>query len=240
MTAFEPPHFCEEMRDALQDPRVPVSYDDKLREYDLVMDGDIGQSIEYCPFCGAELPVSVRREWFRRLRAMGLDPWEDERPPSYQTGEWWRTDPAFLDPRSDGYAIPPIGVRQFVLAMGLDGPVPLMTILSQTRELIGNPLRVPRVTHDALGPMLESGEIAAIHDAHEPSGRWPGSPATVARRLAGVLDDRGPANGAMIPGLDDYETINAISIETSESTHAEAEAWVAEHREVWAMVLADL
>lgn len=240
MSQYRPPHLCETMRRSLEDREMPVEYSDRLREYTLRSDdGSIQQGMDFCPFCGAELPVSVRNEFVRRLRAMGLDPWEDERPPAYRTGAWWRNDPKFDNPRDDGYAISPIDLRHFVLAMGLDGPVAMYTILSQAQELTGNVFLVPSAALVALEEMLRAGEIAAIRDARDPGGRWAGQAALIADRLADLLADDGPAMGAMIPGLEDYEIVNAISVEVSTSTRAEAEAWVAENRQLWDMVLAD-
>jgi hypothetical protein len=48
-----------------------------------------------CPWCGVRLPRSLRREWFRRLDALGVpDPWDDRRriPHVFRSDAWWRDD----------------------------------------------------------------------------------------------------------------------------------------------------
>lgn len=236
-----PPHVCEGMVSWVNEIDIPIEYDDVYREYSIaILDGGTSRiHMLFCPYCGAALPVSLRLEWFRRLRAMGIEPGESDGPPEYQTGAWWRNDRAFDDPGNDGYAIAPVDLRQFVLAMGLDGPVPMYTVLGQAQELTGDAFLVPSVTRAVLDDMLRSNEIVAILDEREPGGRWAGPAALIRDRLAVLLADDGPAIGAMIPGFEAYETLNAISVETSASTRAEAEAWVAENRELWDVILVD-
>lgn len=84
-------HCCEQMRDAIQDDVVPVTFLPKFREYGiLVLDG--GSSfleLRYCPWCGNKLPSSLRDEWFDYLEAREIDPESDLVPPEYQTEQWW-------------------------------------------------------------------------------------------------------------------------------------------------------
>jgi hypothetical protein len=88
----DPPHLCEGMARALADPDIPLVYNDKFREYGItILDG--GSSvmlIEYCPFCGAKLPGSLRDEWFNRLDELGLEPESPELPLDMRSGAWWR------------------------------------------------------------------------------------------------------------------------------------------------------
>jgi hypothetical protein len=88
----EPPHLCEGMARALADPDIPLAYDDKFCEYGiLVQDG--GSSIiviEFCPFCAAKLPDSLRDEWFDRLDQLGLERDSPELPLDMRSGAWWR------------------------------------------------------------------------------------------------------------------------------------------------------
>lgn len=74
-----PPQACEGMARSLADSRVPIRYVPKFREYGLEVTGSSAiQGIEYCPWCGVELPASLRDEYFDRLEAMGLEPGDAE------------------------------------------------------------------------------------------------------------------------------------------------------------------
>jgi hypothetical protein len=88
----EPPHLCEGMGRALADLDIPVVYNDKLREHSiLIQDGGSSVAlIEFCPFCGAKLPDSLRNEWFDRLEQLGLEPDSPELPAGMSSGAWWR------------------------------------------------------------------------------------------------------------------------------------------------------
>jgi hypothetical protein len=88
----EPPHLCEGKARVLADPNILLVYDDKLREYGIpVQDGGSSMIvIEFCPFCGAKLPGSLRDEWFDRLELLGLDPGSPELPLDMRSGAWWR------------------------------------------------------------------------------------------------------------------------------------------------------
>lgn len=86
-------HDCKGMRVAL-DPEVgSLVYTAKFREFGVpIRDG--GSSvliIEFCPFCGARLPASLRDRWFDELDALGLEPGDDAIPRPMLTDEWWRT-----------------------------------------------------------------------------------------------------------------------------------------------------
>ena len=65
-----------------------------LREFGIrVLDG--GSSIlviHYCPWCGKRLPSSLRDEWFKRIEALGLEPWDDGVPEDMQTDAWWKNE----------------------------------------------------------------------------------------------------------------------------------------------------
>ncbi|MCG8349508.1 MAG: hypothetical protein MI924_17215 [Chloroflexales bacterium] len=92
-TMLEPPHYCETMRYALTpDEGVPLIYRPKFREYAMpIFDG--GSSvvlIDYCPWCGAALPPSLREEWFEEMQRCGLEPGDDQPPPDMLTDAWWR------------------------------------------------------------------------------------------------------------------------------------------------------
>jgi hypothetical protein len=46
--------------------------------------------IEFCPFCGAKLPDSLRGQWCDRLDQPGLEPDTPELPLDMRSGAWWR------------------------------------------------------------------------------------------------------------------------------------------------------
>ena len=92
-TMLEPPHYCETMRYALTpDEGVPLIYRPKFREYGIpIFDGGPAvMLIDYCPWCGAALPPSLRDEWFEEMQRRGLEPGDDQPPPDMLTDAWWR------------------------------------------------------------------------------------------------------------------------------------------------------
>ncbi|SDJ32089.1 hypothetical protein SAMN05444157_2811 [Frankineae bacterium MT45] len=91
----EPPHMCEGMARALADLDVPVLYFDRFREYSIRVEdgGSASLTIDYCPFCGTELPSSLRLQWFDRLDQLGLEPESSALPLDLRTGAWWRRPP---------------------------------------------------------------------------------------------------------------------------------------------------
>jgi hypothetical protein len=83
------------MRNALADERVPLVYLPSYREYALsVAGGSALQMITFCPWCGAQLPDSLRDEWFDRLEELGIEPGTGQTPAPFQDDTWWRGDPA--------------------------------------------------------------------------------------------------------------------------------------------------
>jgi len=76
---------------ALNDVRVPIEYLPKHREYALALDeGPVLQRISFCPWCGDELPGSLRDQFFERLEAMNLDPEDPDVPLDFRSDAWWR------------------------------------------------------------------------------------------------------------------------------------------------------
>ena len=75
-----------------------VIYSPRFNEYflpDRSTRSVAGQTICFCPWCGVELPDSLRERWFAELAEMGLtDPWGDDRarvPVVYRTAKWWQS-----------------------------------------------------------------------------------------------------------------------------------------------------
>lgn len=89
--AMQPPHACEGMMVALNEPDTPVDYYDRLREYGIyILDGTADRLIfQFCPWCGTELPRSLRDEWFEIIRSLGLET-KDKLPRDLRGGMWWR------------------------------------------------------------------------------------------------------------------------------------------------------
>jgi len=86
------PHACEGMAQAVEDARVPVVYLPKFREFGLAVDDHVIQAIEYCPWCAAQLPTSLRGEYFERLDQLGLEPESSEVPLDLRSDAWWRME----------------------------------------------------------------------------------------------------------------------------------------------------
>lgn len=85
-------HCCEEMSHAIREGEIAIRYVDKFREYGIaILDGGTAhQVIQYCPWCGAKLPLSLRDEWFARLQDLGLEPGDAAIPKSMKNSEWWK------------------------------------------------------------------------------------------------------------------------------------------------------
>jgi hypothetical protein len=96
-------HCCEEMRAELDSacerhperhdcPDALVSYSPRFREYGLLIHdgGSSFRLISHCPWCGAELPGSLRDAWFARLESLGLES-DDTLPAELTSDAWWQT-----------------------------------------------------------------------------------------------------------------------------------------------------
>ena len=73
-------------------PDALVSYSEKFREYGLFIHdgGSSSLAINFCPWCGAKLPDSLRDQWFAELEVLGFDdPLSQEIPESFRTGAWY-------------------------------------------------------------------------------------------------------------------------------------------------------
>jgi hypothetical protein len=84
---------CDQHPDRYDCPDMLIGYTPKYREYGLIVH-DGGHStavIEYCPWCGTQLPTSLRDEWFDRLDRLGLDSGDPAIPEPMRSDAWWRT-----------------------------------------------------------------------------------------------------------------------------------------------------
>jgi len=86
-------HNCAEHKSRFDCPDALISYNENFDEYGLIIHdgGTAVSSIAYCPYCGHKLPKSKRDLWFDTLESMGYDdPAEQEIPPEFQSGDWYR------------------------------------------------------------------------------------------------------------------------------------------------------
>ena len=86
----------------LSDPSVPVDYRPRYREYVLWIERPEGrefgraQLLAYCPWCGQELPTSLRDHLFDELDEVEGGELDDyfaaleTAPGKYQSDAWWR------------------------------------------------------------------------------------------------------------------------------------------------------
>lgn len=83
---------CDELARAVATDDLPLVYSSKFREFGLAY-ADGGSSfllIAFCPFCGEQLPGSLRDEWFDSLEQLGLEPEDSAVPEVFSSDRWWR------------------------------------------------------------------------------------------------------------------------------------------------------
>jgi hypothetical protein len=85
---------CTTMQSMIAEDSCPLVFISKFREYGiLVLDGGTSyQLISVCPWCGKQLPHSLRDRWFNELELAGFDPGADKIPEKYTSDRWWRSD----------------------------------------------------------------------------------------------------------------------------------------------------
>jgi hypothetical protein len=81
------------MKHYLDDKTMPIIYLPKFREYGIqILDGGSSfQEISHCPWCGCQLPLSLRDDWFNELEDLGFDEDSSDIPSKYFSDEWWNT-----------------------------------------------------------------------------------------------------------------------------------------------------
>jgi hypothetical protein len=91
------PHDCPTMVNAVERNSSPIVYSPRFREFGV---RDVGPMAEgaytfaFCPFCGLELPASLRSEYFDELEALGFDDLDiftsdDDLPAAFRDDTWW-------------------------------------------------------------------------------------------------------------------------------------------------------
>jgi len=84
-------HCCKMMEHYLgQEDRI-VDYWPKFREFGIpVHDGGSSHIvIEYCPWCGVNLPRSLRDEWFDILDSINMELDDENLPEDMKSDKWW-------------------------------------------------------------------------------------------------------------------------------------------------------
>lgn len=93
---YKGPHCCLTMDRGLEKYQNLLNYSPQYREYGIKVPKSTGcMLIDYCMFCGKQLPISVRDEWYDILeKEYGLEsPDEEDRkkvPKEFLTDEWWK------------------------------------------------------------------------------------------------------------------------------------------------------
>jgi hypothetical protein len=86
-------YVCPDHKDPFDCPDSLVYFSPEFREYGLIIH-DGGHSyvtIQYCPWCGARLPESLRDRWFDEVEALGFhDPEDPHIPEEYRTDAWYQ------------------------------------------------------------------------------------------------------------------------------------------------------
>lgn len=97
-------HCCSNMSEMIQEEK-SIIFIPEFREYGIpILDG--GSSflqISFCPWCGKELPQSLRDEFFDIIEEMGINyPCPlDELPENMRSAKWWQEKKEDKDSDSD-------------------------------------------------------------------------------------------------------------------------------------------
>jgi hypothetical protein len=83
---------CTAHVDRFACPDALVHYIEKFDEYGLIVHDGGSSTIEvnFCPWCGAQLPASKRTRWFEELARRGFDdPLSQNIPDDFRSSRWW-------------------------------------------------------------------------------------------------------------------------------------------------------
>jgi hypothetical protein len=90
-------YCCELIEKFVDDPRIGINYNKKLREYSIdLFSGSAAQDIYHCPFCSAKLPTGLRDEYCDILkREFDINsPFrpevENNLSKEFKSDEWWK------------------------------------------------------------------------------------------------------------------------------------------------------
>lgn len=84
------------MAQAVRDPEIPISYYPVFREYSLDLNSPASKRIDYCPWCSAKLPSSLRDKFFDILEQeykindgiLAIFD-NDQLPEEFKSERWW-------------------------------------------------------------------------------------------------------------------------------------------------------
>jgi hypothetical protein len=84
---------CAQIRDALEDPDVPLISTPKFREVGIrVLDGGNSNILLLsCSWCRNKLPESLRDAWFHELGIRNIDPYGKDIPAEFLDERWYET-----------------------------------------------------------------------------------------------------------------------------------------------------
>jgi len=86
---------CETMRWAISDDEFPVFYQLRWRTWVIEYNDGLRtrRVIDYCPWCGAELPAGLGEERAEEIQRRGLDPLaeDDDLPADLLDDQWWKS-----------------------------------------------------------------------------------------------------------------------------------------------------
>jgi hypothetical protein len=80
---------------ALTDDDIPIVYNPIFREYGILVssrDSPVTQVIAYCPWCGSQLPKTLRSEYFDEIWGLGLEIESPSLPLRFRSDAWWRSE----------------------------------------------------------------------------------------------------------------------------------------------------
>lgn len=82
---------CSDHPDIFDCPDLVVYYSSAFDEYGVPVPKSRETTlIDFCPFCGHALSPSQRDNWFRKLKADGIDPWKHPIPKEFLSDKWRR------------------------------------------------------------------------------------------------------------------------------------------------------
>jgi hypothetical protein len=85
---------CDMMLNAVQAEDIPVFYRPRFRTWVIEQQDGLGTRwrINYCPWCGQELPADLGEERAAEIERRGLDPLveDDDLPADLLDDQWWK------------------------------------------------------------------------------------------------------------------------------------------------------
>lgn len=95
-----PPHLCRSLLQTVRRDDDMFTYIPETREFGIRMIDPSRpvdnqpirvRAVRFCPWCGVELPTSLRSEWLTHVEAAGHSPDDPDLPAPMKCGVWWRS-----------------------------------------------------------------------------------------------------------------------------------------------------